>query len=307
MLSYGASPLGSVFRNIREEEGIRTVHTALDLGINYIDVSPAYGSTRAESVLGRALKTIPRDAYYLATKVGQYGPEEFDYSTERVVRGVEESMQRLGVDYLDVIQCHDIEFIDLKIIRDETLPALHELKKQGKVGHVGITGLPLKVFTSVIDEAPAGTVDLILSFCRYALNDTALEDLLPYFKVRGIGLINASPLGMGLFGDRPLADWHPASPAMRETCRKAVDLCRERGWDCAGLAVQFAVAHPDIATTLVGTANPDNIRKNIAYAETPIDSEQLEAVLDVLKPIHNFNFTRGRPENRDRVFGDWTG
>src|SRR5712691_1255098 len=107
-LGFGASPLGSVFRPIDEVEGIRTVHTALDLGINFIDVSPFYGLTRAEAVLGKALATIPRDRYYLATKIGRYGQNEFDFSAPRVTASVDESLRRLGVDYVDLIQCHDI-------------------------------------------------------------------------------------------------------------------------------------------------------------------------------------------------------
>src|ERR1041385_1323003 len=119
VLSYGASPLGSVFRPVDEAEGIRTVHTALDLGINFIDVSPYYGLTRAEEVLGRALATVPRDRYLLATKGGRYGESEFDFSAARVTASVEESLRRLGVEYVDLIQCHDIEFGDLDQVVNE--------------------------------------------------------------------------------------------------------------------------------------------------------------------------------------------
>src|ERR1051326_9023751 len=88
-LGYGASPLGSVFREIEEAEGVRAVHTAIDLGINFINVSPYYRATRGETVLGKALRKIPRDRYLLATKVGRYGPDEFDFSAGRVGRSVE--------------------------------------------------------------------------------------------------------------------------------------------------------------------------------------------------------------------------
>ena len=91
-LSLGASPLGSVFRDVDEAEAIRTVHVAIDLGINLIDVSPYYGLTKSETVLGKALKGIPRDKYYLMTKVGRYGAAEFDFSAGRVVASVDESL-----------------------------------------------------------------------------------------------------------------------------------------------------------------------------------------------------------------------
>ncbi|MBZ0300403.1 MAG: aldo/keto reductase, partial [Anaerolineae bacterium] len=164
VLSYGASPLGSVFRTIDEDEGMRTVHTAIDLGINLIDVSPYYGLTRAEMVLGNALKSVPRESYYLTTKVGRYGERGFDFSAERVTASVDESLRRLQVDYVDVIQCHDIEFGSLDQIVHETIPALQRLREAGKIRFVGITGLPLKVFSTVLDQTE---VDTILSYCHY--------------------------------------------------------------------------------------------------------------------------------------------
>jgi L-galactose dehydrogenase len=301
ILSYGASSLGSVFRQTDDKEGIRSVHTALDLGINFIDVSPYYGATKAETVLGRALRGVSRDRYILATKVGQYGEGQFDFSASRVTRSLDESCARLGVEYIDLLQCHDIEFADLDQIVNETLPALVRLREAGRIGHVGLTGLPLKVFPAVIDRVGPKVVDTILSFCRYELNDSSLESLLPYCRQRGVGVINASPTGMGLLTERGVPSWHPAPTAMVEVSRKAVEFCRSVGADIVKLAIQFAISHPGIATTLVGTASPENIRKNVAYAEEAVDFELIGRVLEILRPIHNHNFTRGRPENRDPI------
>ncbi len=303
VLSYGASPLGNAFRPIDDNEGIRTVRTALDLGINFLDTSPHYGATKSETVLGRALQGVPRDSYFLATKVGQYGEGNFDFSAARVTQGFEESCRRLGTDYIDVLHCHDIEFADLGQIVDETLPALVKLRDAGRVGHLGLTGLPLGIFPAVLGRVPAGTVAAILSFCRYCLNDTGLESLLPGLHEKGVGVINASATGMGLLTERGAPAWHPAPPAIKDGCRRAVDYCAAVGADITKLAIQFAVQHPGIATTLVGTASPENIRKNAACAEAPIDPELMAKVLKVLKPIHNHNFTRGRPENRDEIIG----
>ncbi len=301
VLSFGASSLGGVFRATDDTEAIRTVHVALDLGINFIDVSPYYGATKAETVLGRALKNIARDRYLLATKVGQYGDSQFDFTAARVTRSLDESCARLGVDYIDLLQCHDIEFADLNQIVNETLPALVKLRDAGRIGHIGITGLPLKVFTGVLDRTAPGLVETILSFCRYELNDTALDSLISDCIQKGVGIINASPTGMGLLTERGVPTWHPAPPAMVAGARRAVDYCQSVGADIVKLAVQFCVAHPGIATTLVGSANPDNIRKNIAYVEEPIDFELMAKVLEILKPIRNHNFTRGHPENRDPI------
>ena len=295
-LSFGASSLGGVFRNIDESEGIRTVHIAVDMGINLIDVSPFYGLTKAETVLGKALKEIPRDKYFLATKVGRYGYEEedFDFSARRVTESVDESLHRLNIDHIDLLQCHDIEFGSLDQIVNETIPALRKVQKQGKVRFVGITGLPLKIFSYVADQTE---IDTILSYCHYSMNDTALLELLPYFKERNIGVINASPLSMGLLTQRGVPDWHPADDEMKQVCAKAAQHCADKGERIEKLAVQFSVHHPDIAATLVGTANPDNMKRNIEWIEEPINENLLNEVLEILNPIHNKTWPSGRPEN----------
>ena len=177
---------------------------------------------------------------------------------------------------------------------EETLPALRELQAQGKVRYVGITGLPLNVFTTVADRAE---VDTILSYCRYELNDTGLADLVPYFKQKGIGIINASPLGMGLLTERGVPDWHPASDEIKRICAKAVAHCRDRKVNIAQLAIRFSIANPDMATTLVGTANPKNVKKNIDWAMAPLDEELLAEVQAILAPIQNQTWPSGRSEN----------
>jgi aryl-alcohol dehydrogenase-like predicted oxidoreductase len=296
VLSFGASSLGSVFREIDEGEGIRTVHTALDLGINFIDCSPFYGLTKAETVLGKALAGVPRDRYILATKCGRYGMEapDFDFSAARVTASVDESLQRLQVEYLDLIQCHDIEFGDLDQVVGETIPALRRLQEQGKVGFVGITGLPFNAFQYVMDRVD---VDTVLSYCHYSLNDTSLDAFLPYMKKKGAGIINASPLSMGLLIRRGPPEWHPAEPAIKEACRKAVDFCNARDVDIAKVAVQFSLANRDVHTTLVGTANPENIKKNVQWLEEPMDEDLVRELLAIMKPVQRWAWHQGVPRN----------
>ena len=303
ILGFGASSLGGVFHAVDIDSCIETVHAALDGGINFIDVSPAYGGTLAELNLGRALQGLPREKYLLASKIGSYSEArgDYDYSRASTERSVEHSLVRLGVDCLDLIQCHDVEFADHDQIVNETLPTLHRLKEQGLVRHIGITGLPLKVFPSILDRAGPGMVETILSFCHYELNDTSLEDIIPYLKEKGVGIINASPTGMGLLTPQGVPAWHPASESIQAGCRRAYEFCKQQGINIVQLAIQFSVSHPDIATTLVSTTRADRIRENIAYAESAPDPAQLAAVLEVLKPIHNHNFTRGLPEHRDPI------
>jgi L-galactose dehydrogenase len=297
-LSFGASPLGGVFGPIDQNDAIRAVHHALECGINFIDVSPYYGLTQAEVLLGKSLREIDRSRYYLATKVGRYGPEMdgFDFSARRVTRSVDESLARLGVEHVDIIQCHDIEFGDLRQIIHETLPALRGVVSAGKARFIGITGLPLKVFRKVIDEAPGG-LDSILSYCHYSLNDNSLEPLLPYLQEKGIGVINASPLSMGLLSLAGPPAWHPAPADVKAVCARAAGFCQRRGINIAKLAVQFAVAEPRIATTLVGTASIKNISENVRWAGEPLDTDLLADVQEILAPIHNATWPSGRLKN----------
>ena len=284
-LSFGASSLGGVFHNIRETEGIEAVFTAIEKGMNFIDVSPYYGHYKAETVLGKALKEIPRDKYILSTKVGRYGKDgvnTWDYSGQRATESVYESMERLNIDYIDLINVHDIEFSDLSQIVNETLPALVALREKGVVGHVGITDLQLENLQWVIEHSPAGTVESILNFCHYCLNDDKLMDYLDYFEERGIGIINASPLSMGLLSQRGVPDWHPAPQSLVEACQKAVQHCLSKNYPIEKLAIQYSVSHPRIATTLFSSANPQNVIKNIEYAEEPIDWQLVQEVKDII-------------------------
>ena len=231
-LGFGASSLGGVFHGIREDEAIQAVHTAVDSGINFIDVSPYYGHLKAETVLGKALKDIKRDRYVLSTKVGRYGKDGvnyWDYSAKRAKESVYESMERLNVDFIDLINVHDVEFANLQQVVDETLPALVELRKEGVVGHVGITDLQPENLKWVIEHSEEGTVESILNFCHYCLNDNLLTEYFDFFEKRGIGVINASPFSMGLLSMRGAPDWHPATEALREACARAARYCDEQG------------------------------------------------------------------------------
>ena len=290
-LGFGASSLGGVFHGIKEEEGIQAVFTAVENGINFIDVSPYYGHLKAETVLGKALKDIHRDKYYLSTKVGRYGKDGkniWDYSAKRATESVYESMERLNIDYIDLINVHDVEFQGdmeggLQKVVDETLPALVELRDKGIVRHVGITDLQPENLRWVIEHAPEGTVESILNFCHYSLNDTLLADYLGFFERHGVGVINASPFSMGLLSQRGAPDWHPASKELKEACAKAAAYCEAQGYPIDKLAIQFSTSlNPRIATTLFSSANPKNVLKNIQYVNEPMDEELVRKVQEII-------------------------
>ncbi len=124
VLSFGASSLGAEFRSIDINEAMRAVHVALDLGMNFIDTSPFYGRGMSEVLLGVTLQDVPRDRYILGTKLGRYDAAHFDFSAKRVEESVDVSLHRLRTDHLDIMLCHDIEFVEMSQIVNETLPAL---------------------------------------------------------------------------------------------------------------------------------------------------------------------------------------
>lgn len=285
-LGFGASSLGGVFHGIREGEAVEAVHAAVDGGINFIDVSPYYGHLKAENVLGKALKEIRRDRYYLSTKVGRYGKDGvnyWDYSSSRVKASVYESMERLNVDHIDLINVHDVEFADLHQVVDETLPALVELRREGVVSHVGITDLQPENLKWVVDHSEEGSVESVLNFCHYCLNDDLLTEYFDFFESRGIGVINASPFSMGLLSMRGAPDWHPAPQALKDACARAARHCEEKGYPIDKLAIQYSTSlNGHIATTLFSSANPRNVERNIGYVNEPADMQLVEEVKAII-------------------------
>lgn len=284
-IGLGCSSLGAVFHSYNEQRGIDTVMKAVELGINYFDVSPYYGYYKAETVLGKALRQIPRDKYFISTKVGRYGENShntWDYSATRITRSVYESMERLNISHIDLIFVHDIEFSNLQQVAEETLPALHELKRKGVVGHVGCTDLQLENLKWMVEHTPEGTVEAVLNFCHYCLNDDKLLDFLNFFEEHHVGVINASPFSMGLLTQRGAPAWHPAPQSLVDACKRAVGLCNVHHYPIEELAMQFAVSCPRITSTVFSTTNPDNLLRNLEYASKKPDKNLLKVVEETI-------------------------
>ena len=297
-LSFGASSLGQEFRTVDLGEAMRSVRVALDLGMNFIDTSPFYGRGLSECLLGPALKGVARGSYLLGTKLGRYDAAHFDFSARRVVESVDVSLHRLGADHLDVMLCHDVEFVDMAQIVGETLPALRKLKEQGKVRFIGVSGYPMNIFKYVLDRTE---LDVVLSYNHYTLQNTMFAELVPYLKAKGVGVMNAAPFSARLLTNTTLPPWHKATPEVRAVCRSAAEHCERHGVDIAQLALQFSIANEDMATCVVGSANPENVRKWVEWSETPIDAKLLGEVLAILEPIHDWFYIEGLPENNDPV------
>ncbi len=290
-LSFGASALGSVFRQIDEQEGIRAVHAALDAGINYIDVAPAYGGTVAETVLGKALKGIPRDRYFLSTKAGKYtapgayGADVLDYSEARIRSGLEESMERLGVDYLDIVHLHDFEYQGFSKTESafaEGFPTLVKLKEEGRIGAVSAGIYPMELWKRVIAEAP---VDAVMLHNHYCLSDTRGLELVPACNTANIGMINASPFASGLLTGGSIADWHPAGEADRRIFAEAARYCEQQGTTLAKIAFQFSCQNAPFHTTMFSSSRTSSVERNLAWFTEPLDQELLGELRRILKPV----------------------
>jgi L-galactose dehydrogenase len=292
-LSFGASSLGGVFHSVDESEAIRAVHVAIECGINFFDVAPAYAGTLSETVLGKALRGVPRDRYYLSTKVGKYtkpgtyGDDTLDYSRVRIRKSIEESAERLGTDYFDLIHIHDIEYQGRKHTEwalTEGYEAVLEFKREGRIGGVSFGIYPMdlwmRIFTSL-------DVDAGLVHNHYCLNDTRITELLPIAAAKGIGIINGSPFGSALLTDRGPASWHPATTEERATFKMAAEFCREQGSSIAKLALQFASQNPSLPTTLFSSASPESVRRNVEWYQQPVDLQLVSETQKILEPVRN--------------------
>ena len=231
------------------------VRRALASGIRAFDTSPYYGP--AEDLLGRALATdfvrttFPRASYRLLTKVGRIGAAHFDYSPQWIRRSVARSLHRLHTPYLDVVYCHDVEFVTPR----EVLGAVRELRRirdeTGTVRYVGISGYPVDTLCSLAELVLAETgepLDAVMSYANLTLQNTQLRSrALPRLLAAGVDVIpNASPLGMGLLRREgvpigSMGDFHPAPDALRSAIRAASDWADDRGEKLEVIAIRFAL------------------------------------------------------------------
>jgi aryl-alcohol dehydrogenase-like predicted oxidoreductase len=295
ILGFGASSIGQEFRRVNLDEALQSVRVALECGLNFIDTSPFYGRGMSEVLLGVALRDVPRDSYTLCTKLGRYDLGHFDFSARRVAESVDVSLHRLATDHLDLVLCHDIEFVPMQQLIDETIPALRKLQRQGKVRFIGFSGYPQKIFRFICDQTD---VDCVLSYNQYTLQNTRFADeSIPYLKAKGVGIMNAGPFSARLLTNAPLPKWLKEPEAVKAAARKAADLCAKRKSDIARLALQFSVANPDIATTISGSASPEHIRNWAKWVAEPMDEQLLTEVLEIFRPVKNLGHPEGLPEN----------
>ncbi|KAJ2007515.1 hypothetical protein H4R26_000721 [Coemansia thaxteri] len=311
--AYGPAPQGDIEKAIR---------AALSSGINLVDTSPYYNDS--EIKLGQALlklgKEFPRSSYYICTKVGRYGYRraDFDYSAKRVAQSVRESMRRLNTGYLDIVLCHDVEFVDIAMVVDVALPRLFELKRRGLVRKVGISGYPLDVLLRIcqMQLERGAPLDVCLSYCSFNLHCQELARYAQKLRAAGVEtIIAASPLSMGLLRHDETPEWHPAKPELKAAVGKCVELFQSRSernnaksnagaTSLAELAETFAFSYNDVDVHLTGAKTEREVEhallaydraqrlqlyKNGMYEDA--DAQRVYAqVKSILKPFSKYTW-----------------
>lgn len=293
VLGFGVSPVGNVFEPVTEEEGIRSLHYGMDNGINFFDVSPFYGDTLAETRLGKALEG-KRQNIVLATKCGRYA-DHFDFSYQRVINSIDESLKRLKTDYVDLYQFHDIEFGSMEQLLNEALPAILKVKESGKARFIGITGLPVRYLAYIARQVQ---LDTVLSWAHYnLLEDEINDELVPLSLEKGFGLMNAAPFLQRILTDAPLPPWHRSPQPLKDMQPKLISLCAKYGLALSDVALSYAIAHPQITTTITGMCEVDKVKTNIEAARLELPEALLKEISTLVAPVKNQMWFEGLEEN----------
>ncbi len=298
VIGFGASPLGNVYSKVTSAAAMEAVRAAVDQGINLFDVSPYYGSRLAEERLGEAIAPM-RSQVLLATKCGRYGADTFDFSADTIVREFDQSLRRLRTDYVDILQAHDVEFGEVDQMLNETIPALERLKQQGKVRSIGVTGYWPGLLARI---ASMSSLDCVLNYCHANLfvDDVELE-LAAFARRSRIGLLNASPLHMGLLGNTPLSSWHPAPQPVREAAREVRAACERFGVDAGTLSLRVCLDHDIFASTLVGLSNKAEVSAACEALDWTPPEELMVTVRALVQPVHNVVWPSGLDKNADTL------
>jgi L-galactose dehydrogenase len=292
VISQGGAAIGQQYGTVTAAEVGECVHAAIDAGINLIDTSAFYGKGRSEELLGEVLQDGWREKVHICTKAGRLDRDVFDFSPAGMRACLEGSLKRLHTDHVEILLAHDIEFVeDPERVFDETARVLHDLKREGKCRSVGMSCYPLGLLRQAIEQCE---LDVVISYCHFSLQNTRLlTELLPVAQRYGVGVLNASPLSMGLLTNQGPPPWHPAPEPIQTACRRAAELCRERGADVSFLGMQFCLAEGRIPSTITGTAKRSELEVNLRALQEPLDRGLLADVQAVLAPVKDQTWPSG--------------
>jgi D-threo-aldose 1-dehydrogenase len=294
VLGLGGAPLGNLYEPVSEEEARATVDAAWDAGVRFYDTAPLYGHGLSERRLGEALRGRPRDQYRVSTKVGRVlvdgvDPDSvfvdvppvrpvFDFSHDGVLRSFEASLERLGLDRVDVLLVHDPDDHEADALAG-AFPALRRLRDEGVVGAIGAGMNQTAMLARFVDEA---AVDCVLVAGRWTLLDRrAGDELLPLCAERGVDVIAGGVFNSGLLArpaDGATYDYATASADLVAAARRIDAVCREHGVPIRAAAMAFAARHPSVTTVLTGARAADEIRSNAADFARPVPDELWPAI-----------------------------
>lgn len=259
-----------------EQDARATIDAAWDAGIRFFDVAPLYGSGLSERRLGAALAERPRDEYVLSTKVGRLlvdGEIVFDFSRDGVRRSLDESLERLGLDRVDVLLVHDPEH-QMELALREALPAVRELRDQGVVGAIG-AGMNYPV---ELERIAREGVDCVLMAGRYTLVDRSGLGLLDACAELGVDVIAAGVFNSGILAGGTTFNYQPAPPELLSRARAVFEECERRRVAATAAALQFPLTHPAVKRVLVGARSPAELRADVEAFAAKLPDQTLSAI-----------------------------
>lgn len=301
-ISFGSVPIGNLYRPVDDVEAIEAVTTAVNAGVNLIDTSPHYGCGLAEHRIGTALRRLDRNGLVISTKIGRWldttrimppavaGADPtgdfvdtprfmrvFDYSRDGVMRSVDQSLLRLGIDKIDLLLIHDADSVihgaagadrRFREIMEGAYPAMVELREQGVVRGIG---MGLNEVAASVRFLQAMDIDVaLIAGCYSLLDQPALETFLPLAAERGIGVMLGGVFSSGILATGAIAgaryDYRPAPAEILARVGQMERICKSHGVPLAAAAIQFALAAPSVSTIVLGGATPAEIRANVAAA-----------------------------------------
>lgn len=292
VLSQGGAAFGQQYGPISLAQAADCVHAAIDAGINLIDTSAYYGKGRSEEMLGEILQNGLRNKVYLCTKAGRLDFAEFDFTPAGMEKCLDGSLKRLRTDAVDILIAHDIEFAtDFEAVFTETADVLHKLKRKGKCRFIGMSGYPLSLLCRAIERCD---LDVVISYAHFTLqNQRLLTELLPVAEEYGVGILNGSPLCLGLLTNQGPPPWHPGSDQLKSVARQAAEYCKQRGVDIAFLGMRYCFTEERIPSTITGAPRKEELLMNLRALTTPIDPQLVAEVQAILQPVMNETWPSG--------------
>ena len=259
-LSFGCASFGNhnAYGCVTQDIANTLVYTSFySCNINYFDTSPYYGNS--EIILGKALSFIPREYYLIGTKIGRYSNDKTDFSLDTIKNSIKTSLKNLNTSYIDLVQCHDVEFGNIKQIINEILPYLQTLKEKGIIRYIGITGLSLPVLDYIIIHSTI-KIDTVLTYCNYSLHCNLLDNYITKWTSNNIKIIQGGCTSMGLLTDKGPPKWHPASIELKNKCKQVSTKCKKLNENITKIAFQHIYNNPNIATILIGPINTNELQ-----------------------------------------------